>query len=528
MSLLLPSISSLVMVTRVPEAILTRISAFQLVFLCLFASALAMYIGFSVVSWYRLRQFKGPWFAGFSELWLGKAGLSGQFGEVLDNVNREYGQVARIGPNDLITDNADIIRYMSGSKGQGYDRSGWYRAFTIDPELHHLFSTPDLAYHDKLRAQMIAGYTKKENPGFEASIDEQVISLTRLIEGKYLSSESETKRMDLGKIIQYFTLDVITKLSFGYAFGFLVKDGDVYEYLASFAPSIPFITLLSLLPALRQLVSIQWIMTLLSPSKDDAKGFGKLLRLCEELVQERVAGDEKSDMLGSFMRHGLTPRELEKSIMVQLVAGSDTSAATMGGTLLHLITNTRVLQRLRHEMDAAVSSGKISRPVIQASEAKQLPYLQACVREGLRANVPLSPGFAKVVPKGGDTLAGRYVPGGTRVYHNTRGVLRNKEVFGDDVDVYRPERWLNDELEGKGTERGERMMRMLKDIDLNFGYGKWGCLGRVVAEHELNKIYFELLYRYDFTVINASKPCTRVEYIQILIKDFWVRVSLRK
>ncbi|MCJ1285594.1 hypothetical protein MMC26_004935 [Xylographa opegraphella] len=160
--------------------------------------------------------------------------------------------------------------------------------------------------------------------------------------------------------------------------------------------------------------------------------------------------------------------------MLQLVAGSETTATNLSGTLLHIITNARVLQRLRNEMDAAVSSGKISRPVIQTSEAKQLPYLQACLREGMRANVPLSTGFAKVVPKGGDTLAGKYVPGGTQVFQNTRGVMRNKDVFGEDVDNYRPERWLDDESEGKETKRGEQIMRMLKDIDLNFGYGKWG------------------------------------------------------
>ena len=44
-------------------------------------------------------------------------------------------------------------------------------------------------------------YGRKENPGFESSIDEQVTSLTNLIERKYLSAESETRRMDLGELI---------------------------------------------------------------------------------------------------------------------------------------------------------------------------------------------------------------------------------------------------------------------------------------------------------------------------------------
>ena len=55
-------------------------------------------------------------------------------------------------------------------------------------------------------------YGKKENPGFESSIDEQVISLTRLIEEKYLSAESETRRMDLGQIITVSPLRNVNKL----------------------------------------------------------------------------------------------------------------------------------------------------------------------------------------------------------------------------------------------------------------------------------------------------------------------------
>ena len=71
----------------------SRMSTLQHVFGHLAASALVTYITFSLISWYRLRQFKGPWLACISELWLGKAGMSGQLGELLDNVNKDYGKL---------------------------------------------------------------------------------------------------------------------------------------------------------------------------------------------------------------------------------------------------------------------------------------------------------------------------------------------------------------------------------------------------------------------------------------------------
>ena len=38
--------------------------------------------------------------------------------------------------------------------------------------------------------------------------------------------------MDFGMVVQYFTLDVITKISYGYAFGYLEKNEDVYDYIS--------------------------------------------------------------------------------------------------------------------------------------------------------------------------------------------------------------------------------------------------------------------------------------------------------
>jgi cytochrome P450 len=48
----------------------------------------------------------------------------------------------------------------------------------------------------------------------------------------------------------------------------------------------------------------------------------------------------------------------------------------------------------------------------------------------------------RLVPKGGTDLCGVHIPGGTRVGINAWVIHMNKDIFGDDVREYRPERWI--------------------------------------------------------------------------------------
>jgi cytochrome P450 len=117
-------------------------------------------------------------------------------------------------------------------------------------------------------------------------------------------------------------------------------------------------------------------------------------------------------------------------------------------------------------------------------ESRKLPYLQAVINEGFRIKNPLTLGHFKVVPPGGDTLNGVYLPGGTAIGHNSVALSRNPKVFGADVDVFRPERF-SDAPE-------EERIRMEKALDIMFGGGRWTCAGKSVVTMELQKTIFEV------------------------------------
>jgi cytochrome P450 len=149
-----------------------------------------------------------------------------------------------------------------------------------------------------------------------------------------------------------------------------------------------------------------------------------------------------------------------------------------------------MLSTLQAEIDLAVNTnGKISSPVIRDKEWHRLPYLQAIIKEGLRIWPPVTGMMSKFSPPNGDEfhVNGKRVsiPGGTNIGWASWGIHWSKAVFGEDAVFYRPERMLDE-----GNQ--EKLERMRKVVDLNFGYGKYYCLGRQVALLELHKMIFEV------------------------------------
>jgi cytochrome P450 len=216
-----------------------------------------------------------------------------------------------------------------------------------------------------------------------------------------------------------------------------------------------------------------------------------------ERVQERF-GDKpivRQDMLGSFIKKGLGKEELESETLTQITAGSDSTASALRMALHYISTSPPVLDRVLAEVRAGIKAEKISRPVIKDSEARQLPYLQACIKESFRLAPPVTGLLAKMVPEGGVDIdvdgVKKFAPGGTQIGWNSWGMMRNAKIFGPDLEVYRPERWL---AADRSQAEKDRISNMTDTVTLAFGYGRFGCLGRGIATMELNKAIIEVCY----------------------------------
>lgn len=111
----------------------------------------------------------------------------------------------------------------------------------------------------------------------ETTIDFQIANLVKLIERKYISTKSEYRPMDFGEKGQFFTLDVISHLAFGHAFGFMEEDRDMYSYIEITKGFIPFMIFLTHATGLASLLHSRPFRGLF-PKATDKLGFGAFIR----------------------------------------------------------------------------------------------------------------------------------------------------------------------------------------------------------------------------------------------------------
>lgn len=120
----------------------------------------------------------------------------------------------------------------------------------------------------------------------------------------------------------------------------------------------------------------------------------------------------------------------------------------------HVLDSPRVYQNVLREIEQAVAAGVIpAAGNLSWSEAQSLPYLQACLKEAMRVRPAVGLNITRLVPPEGAELDGHSLPGGTWVACNGWVLHRDRDVFGQDADDFRPERWLEDEERSKRMER---------------------------------------------------------------------------
>jgi len=114
-------------------------------------------------------------------------------------------------------------------------------------------------------------------------------------------------------------------------------------------------------------------------------------------------------------------------------------------------------------------------------EIDKLPYLQACIKEGLRLDSPIPSSEPRVVPKGGCVMEGYAIPAGTTISMQPYS-LHHHSVFTN-PEQFIPERWLN------ATPEMERCLTY-------FGMGQRVCIGQHLAMSEMKALFANLYARY--------------------------------
>lgn len=205
---------------------------------------------------------------------------------------------------------------------------------------------------------------------------------------------------------------------------------------------------------------------------------------------------EHRDFLYYILRQnekgGVSQDEIILNSALFIVAGSETTASLLSGLLMWLLRTPHAYARLAQE----VRTNFASAADMSFTALQNLPYMNACIDEGLRAFPPLPTGLTRTVPAEGDTVAGEFLPGGVTVschgWSQTHSPLNWTQPDG-----FVPERWLDTD----GTYAGDK-----QEASQPFSLGPRGCIGKHLSYLELRLILGNLLWHYDLERADLDDP----------------------
>lgn len=163
-------------------------------------------------------------------------------------------------------------------------------------------------------------YAGKDNPHLEKSIDDRIMDLVHLVEDNYLSINGACKVMDWAHIAQYFTMDVLTDVAFSHTLGYLKNNSDMHDYIKTVRAYMPVLEMRANIPFVHSILDNSVVRKLMAPTAKDRFGLGKMMGVAKQVAGERFGPNAKvkDDMLGSFVRHGLSKEETESEALLQM------------------------------------------------------------------------------------------------------------------------------------------------------------------------------------------------------------------
>ncbi|KAI3332133.1 cytochrome P450 [Xylariaceae sp. AK1471] len=442
-----------------------------------------------------LAGFPGPLAAKLSKGWRAYVTYRGHWHRDLVALHKLYGPVVRIGPNELSIGDPEAFLTIYRVNG-AYPKSASYsvvqgsRPFDLAGERNEKI-------HAAQRRLVARPYSMESTVRLEPQVDELVTELL----GKLDDVASSAQIIDFGYWLQLFAFDVIGAVSYSKPYGFvssgsdsLGSDENFFIRIERSMHSAAWLMHAGWLFKLHQNFVLPWLGNWLAVNERN----GFFFHFAQSEVQARKdQGGSDKDIVGQLFQAQQTKEELNNLTISYMMtsnvfAGSDTTSIALRGIFLNLMRHPLVLTRLRAELQERRALGKLS-TIVSAAEADPCRYLQAVIYESLRVFSPAAFIFDRDVPLEGMTICGRYVPGGTVVGTSPWVIHRATQVWGEDADEFRPERWLDCDDPG-----------VLKRFFFAFGGGTRTCIGRNISWLEIEKLVPTLVMRYDFKLADDA------------------------
>ncbi|KAJ4154034.1 hypothetical protein LMH87_010498 [Akanthomyces muscarius] len=396
-------------------------------------------------------------------------------------LHSQYGHIVRTGPKHVSVSDPDMIPVIYGI-GSKFKKTPFY--MTMAPiyegsRMDSLFTERDPQTHKALKTQVAQVFSMTNMRNFETYADE----CTKIFMDSMLDPDGQV--IDFAQWLQWYAFDVIGSITFQRRFGFLEERRDVDSMIQKINNGLEYVKVIGqsewLVALFDVLSTLQWIKSMhLWPDTME-----RFLEITEsELVQydceskDPTRTDFLSQLRAKQLNSGkISSRDMMNHLSNNLLAGSDTTGISLRAVFYYVIRDSRVSTKLVSEIDTADAKGKLSE-FVTYNESLELPYLQAVLKEAMRMHPAVGFPLERYTPAEGAEICGYSLPPGINVSISAPVIHLNKEVFGEDAEHFRPERWI---------EANQEQLKTMNRSFLAFGHGTRTCIGKNISLMEMGK-----------------------------------------
>ncbi|KAF9000695.1 cytochrome P450 [Cyathus striatus] len=473
------------------------------------ASLLGSLLLYRVSPWHPLAKYPGPLICKLTKFRFALLSLKGKQYLEYTRLHERYGDIVRVGPNELSIRNVNAVAPLMGIDGLPKGPF-WDGRIPENEAVRPLISIRNISEHARRRRSWRKAFNTSALKGYESFVARRCLQLIEKL-GK------ESIPVDLAKWISYFSYDVMTDLAFGGGSD-MIQNGDTEgtwqlieagQRNAIFMSHVPWLGMLFMkLPFFAK----------------DLKAFREHAKLCA--ARRLRSSSNHKDIISYSVESDIAQCDKNKLLEVindgglAILAGSDTVSSVVTNLFYLLLCHPASFARLREEIDFFAID------CTDCARLTHLRYLNATINETLRLFPPVMSGSQRATEKGseGYLCSEYFIPEGTAAFIPTYTLQRDVRYFSPFPNAFIPERWLpvEDQIH---LEPGVFTNRVDFVLDTNafipFSVGAYNCVGMNFAWMEMRMVICHIVRGFDMTFAEGYCP----SYWENGICDYYITLK---
>ncbi len=392
-------------------------------FLGLYASLMAYRL-----FWHPLQSFPGPFWARITSLWFCTQIENADAHKKMLALHNTYGLFVRIGSSDLSITHPGGVQAVYG-QGSTCRKGSWYDEDWPRASLH---TTRDHAWHKQRRRIWSPAFSDKALRAYEPRIRQY----NERFQSQMLKLAGQP--INVSHWFNYYSFDVMGDLAFNKDFGMLANGESHWA-----------VSLLSEALAIQGLKLPTWIFRLLLAIPGLAHKYWKFIGYCDEKLDNRMKEGSQgdSDIMATLLAAAnhkpgqqLAPQEdmtLRSDSRTIIVAGSDTTAATLTHIFYYLARDQSVFKTLQDELIHLQDDASKD---VDHRDLQKAEYLNAVINETLRLHPVVPTALSRKTPPEGIMVGDTFIPGNMTVWCPQYVISRDEANYMR-AEAFVPERW---------------------------------------------------------------------------------------